>query len=997
MAPVNEKESAPAAEQATTVTKTVVTSKDSKDKDQKKKQEEELSEEDQQLKSELEMLVERLISPQSELYESALHHLKIFIRDSTSSMTAVPKPLKFLRPFYPALVQLDQSWKDKELLKQLYDILSVLGMTYSEEDGEEYVRECLKYRLKSYIDESMTEWGHEYLRHLSLELGEQYSANLNSGETNDELFKLSDIVAPYFLKHNAEVEAVDLLLEIEQVEKLSKYVDKNTFKRVCSYMVACVPLLAPPDDLAFLNTAFTIYLENNRLTEALTLAIRLGDDSLIKSVFESTADISIQKQLGFILGKQNYGFNVENEEVQQCINNNHAHRYFQYLVTELNLLTPKVPEDIYKSHLETSFYASSSKLESAKQNLAAAFVNGFLNAGYSDEKLISNEKWVYKTKDEGMLSTIASLGLVNLWNVENGLQQLDQYQYSDATKLRAGAVLGMGISTNGVHDDVESTYYLLEEFVHNREKDDSLIVTSAITGLGIAYAGSENENVLNLLAPIVSDPNYTLEIQALSALALGHTFVGTCNGEITDTILQSLLDMNPVQLTSKWIRFMVLGLSLLYMGKYDQIDDVLQTIEAIQHPIADSLNILIHICSYAGTGNVLKIQELLHECTTKPTDGSDEEDDEDYEDDDDDDEDDEGLYEVEASANAAVENELENNGGVMDVDNEDNVEVADMPIDIHNNNIEGGNESTTIKSSIEKKESEIEDVKTDIINNEESSSKKKEKEETIEDDLSQGFSVLGLALICLGEEVGQEMSIRHFEHLMHYGKPIIKRAVPLAMGLVSTSNAQMNVFETLSRYSHDQDLEVAYNAIFSMGLVGAGTNNARLAQLLRQLASYYINDQNGLFISRISQGLVHLGKGTLTMSPFSTDKQILSKVSLAGLLTVCIALLDPKSFILDQNSNLLYYLTPAIKPRMLVTVDENLEPIKVNVRVGQAVDTVGAAGKPKTITGWVTHSTPVLLGFGERAELETDEYISYASSMEGVVILKKNPDYVTVE
>ena len=100
---------------------------------------------------------------------------------------------------------------------------------------------------------------------------------------------------------------------------------------------------------------------------------------------------------------------------------------------------------------------------------------------------------------------------------------------------------------------------------------------------------------------------------------------------------------------------------------------------------------------------------------------------------------------------------------------------------------------------------------------------------------------------------------------------------------------------------------------------------------------------------------------------------------------------------MDQNSSLLYYLTPAIKPRMLVTVGEDLEPLKVNVRVGQAVDTVGVAGKPKTITGWVTHSTPVLLGHGERAELETDEYIAYSSSLEGVVILRKNPDYVKYE
>ena len=32
---------------------------------------------------------------------------------------------------------------------------------------------------------------------------------------------------------------------------------------------------------------------------------------------------------------------------------------------------------------------------------------------------------------------------------------------------------------------------------------------------------------------------------------------------------------------------------------------------------------------------------------------------------------------------------------------------------------------------------------------------------------------------------------------------------------------------------------------------------------------------------------------------------------------------------------MLYYLTPAIQPRMLVTFDEELSPLSVNVRVGQ--------------------------------------------------------------
>ena len=79
-------------------------------------------------------------------------------------------------------------------------------------------------------------------------------------------------------------------------------------------------------------------------------------------------------------------------------------------------------------------------------------------------------------------------------------------------------------------------------------------------------------------------------------------------------------------------------------------------------------------------------------------------------------------------------------------------------------------------------------------------------------------------------------------------------------------------------------------------------------------------------------------------------------------------------------------------PRFLVTLDENLEPLTVNVRVGQAVDVVGQAGRPKTITGWQTQSTPVLLAYGERAELEDEEYISLSSTLEGLVILRKVRD-----
>ncbi|CAH2352847.1 26S proteasome regulatory subunit Rpn1p [[Candida] railenensis] len=951
---------------------------DTKSKQAKTKQpkEEELSEEDQHLKDELEMLVERLNESDhdTEFYDQCLKTLKDFIKDSTTSMTAVPKPLKFLRPQYPVLTEIYDKWtknsNHSDVVIKLADILSVLAMTYSD-DGK---KESLKYRLlSSEIDDTIADWGHEYMRHLALEIGETYQEKLGVDEDLiHQLVQLSLKIAPFFLKHNAEADAVDLLLEIECIDKLPEFVDENTYARVCLYMVSCVPLLAPPDDSSFLNTAYSIYLSHNKLTQALTLAMKLDDPQLIKQVFEVTDDELIHKQLGFILSQQMPSFKYpgDNEEVQNTISNIKLHEYFAYLVKELNLLDPKVPEDIYKSHLENAKFGigTSGSIDSAKQNLAAAFVNSFLNLGYGVDKLIQteedNKSWIYKTKGNGMISTTASLGSIHQWNINDGLQVLDKYTYSSEDEVKAGALLGTGIVSANVHDEIEAALALLQEYVNDPKK---ILQTSAINGLGIAFAGSSNEEVLGLLLPLVSDLDISIEVSSLAALALGHVFVGTCHGDITSTILQTLLERDFTQLTNKFVRFLSLGLGLLYMGKTEQVEDVLETIDAIEHPISKTLKVLVNICAYAGTGNVLQIQSLLQMCTAKPKDDSEEE---------------KKLAESEedaAVAAAAAEGAAE--GSSTDAAAPDATETADA-------------------NDVEMKDSEDkEETKKEAEDKKDASATTDEEEE----ELYQGFAVLGLACIAMGEEIGQDMSLRHFSHLMHYGNPLIRRAVPLAMGLVSSSNPQMKVFDTLSRHSHDPDLEVAQNAIYAMGLVGAGTNNARLAQLLRQLASYYIKSTDTLFMVRIAQGILHLGKGTLSLNPFNSERTILSKVSLASLLTISVALLDPKFFILSDSNTatshqLLYYLTPAIKPRMLITVDESLNPIKVNVRVGQAVDVVGQAGKPKTITGWVTQSTPVLLNYGERAELEnTEEWISLSNALEGIVILKKNPEYMEVD
>ena len=64
-------------------------------------------------------------------------------------------------------------------------------------------------------------------------------------------------------------------------------------------------------------------------------------------------------------------------------------------------------------------------------------------------------------------------------------------------------------------------------------------------------------------------------------------------------------------------------------------------------------------------------------------------------------------------------------------------------------------------------------------------------------------------------------------------------------------------------------------AILGLGMVSAGSNNSRVAGLLRQLSEFYAKEANHLFMVRISQGLNSMGKGLLSMGPFHSDRWVL--------------------------------------------------------------------------------------------------------------------------
>ncbi|CAJ1333122.1 unnamed protein product, partial [Effrenium voratum] len=497
---------------------------------------------------------------------------------------------------------------------------------------------------------------------------------------------------------------------------------------------------------------------------------------------------------------------------------------------------------------------------------------------------VADSKWVYKNKDQGMMSTVGSLGALLLWGIDEGLTQIDKYQWSTDNNLKAGALLAFGLVTCGVKNECDPAWALLGEQLEAEERGgsreflgvrgaDPQLRLAAVVGLGYAYAGSCREAC-------------SIECSAMAAVSLGLVFVSSCNDEVAQAILQTLIERQAVEnaLSGTWPHFFAVGLGLLYLGQQDAAEATLSALDAITHPMGKYAKLTVEGLAFAYSGDVLHVQKMLQACT-------------------------------------------------------DHLEESES--------------------------------------------------------FHQAAAVLGIALIAFGEECGAEMACRSIDHILQYGEITLRRAVPLALAILHLSNPKVLVIDTLSKLSHDADQDVATGAIMSMGLIGAGTNNARLAGLLRQLAAYYAKDPNALFMVRIAQGLLYMGKGLLTINPLFSDRFLVDPVAFGSLTVLAHSVLHLKNTILGKSHYLLYHVVPAMRPRWLITVDEDMNELKVPVRVGQAVDVTGMAGRPKQITGFQTRTTPVLLNFQDRAELATEEYlpVTPGTILEDFVILKKNPNY----
>ena len=347
----------------------------------------------------------------------------------------------------------------------------------------------------------------------------------------------------------------------------------------------------------------------------------MNDLDLIKEIMEACKDTTELKQMAFMLGRQRNAYESEHpdglgEELNQIIAQEKLSEYYKQLARDLDQMEPKHPDSIFKTHLEER-KVGEAQLDSAEQNLAKTYVNAFVNAGLSNDLLISKKEgaddWVFSNKDEGQLAAAASLGLLQIWDIDEGLEAIDKYLERPEDNIQAGSYLALGILCSGIKNDADAAYAILGDKLETATKESHKI--GILMGLSLAYAGSARADLLEVISPIIVDSDNSIELQAIASLSIGMIFCGSCDQDAAESITQILLEKEEKDLEHSFTRIFALGLGLLFLGQQSLVENTLEVVKYLPHKeMAEFVGLVMETCAYAGSGNVLIIQKLLHLC-----------------------------------------------------------------------------------------------------------------------------------------------------------------------------------------------------------------------------------------------------------------------------------------------------------------------------------------------------------------------------------------------
>ena len=237
---------------------------------------------------------------------------------------------------------------------------------------------------------------------------------------------------------------------------------------------------------------------------------------------------------------------------------------------------------------------------------ALSFANAFMNAGTTSDKFLrENLEWLAKASNWSKFTATAALGILNKGNLKEGISILRPYLPQDGVTSsvysEGGSLFALGL----IHANHGAE--VMELLTNTLKSNPAEIVQhGAALGLGAAGMATGNEEVYEELRNVL----YTDSAVAgeASGYAMGLVMLGTGSERAVEEMLQYAHETQH----EKIIRGLAIGISLLFYGKEEMAEAMIDTLLADKDAILRYGGVYTIALAYAGTANNKAIRRLLH-------------------------------------------------------------------------------------------------------------------------------------------------------------------------------------------------------------------------------------------------------------------------------------------------------------------------------------------------------------------------------------------------
>ncbi len=241
-------------------------------------------------------------------------------------------------------------------------------------------------------------------------------------------------------------------------------------------------------------------------------------------------------------------------------------------------------------------------------HLAVILANSFYNSHTKNDSFLrENIEWIGKATNWARFTASASLGVIHMGNVEKGLEVMKPFMPGSTTVpsiySQAGSYFGLGLIYANTND--EKILNLLLDALNQPSNSRECFQHGIFLAIGLVAMSSQN----NVLYERLRDGMYTDDaiIGEAAGYAIGLVMIGSRNEQAIEDLVTYAHDTQH----EKIIRAIALSLALIVYGSEEAADSLIEQLSREKDPILRYGAMYCVGMAYAGTGNSLALKKLI--------------------------------------------------------------------------------------------------------------------------------------------------------------------------------------------------------------------------------------------------------------------------------------------------------------------------------------------------------------------------------------------------